>query len=404
MAESSRTSLRYIKETTFGVAPTGEYTPVNFTEENFTLNRTKDRKKKILPTREYSGMNSKTESTEGGFKNPLQITNTDELFEGVLMSSWGGIENNVEGSKLIAGAAGSNLDIIFTQELSSGAGGIIIFGTGHTNITLLLDQWLFVSGTEATGADNNGAYIVTEVINAQEYRVNAPLVTGAYQAADCEISSDVIRNGSTIASYQFERAHLDINKFFQYAGQVLSTMEIMFTPETEVELSFDFMGKNETISDVTISSPAPTSNAGPDVPDFITGDNVKGVFIDYVELAECLIQELKISIDNQTETRKSIAVFGPCGARIKPIDVTGNINLFFNDTTQYQKYPLDTEFQLAIAISDPNGMTYGFTLASTEFTTGAANASDMEDEVIEEHEFAVSTNGVFTVQICKSVA
>lgn len=401
MAEGSRAALGFIEEVTWGVTPSpAQLQLIDFQEESFVLNKTKERKKRVLPTREYAGMTSKTQETEGGFKTTLQAENTDALMQGVMMSVWADIIGGTGGGIITAGLTSGNLDIEFTIETGAGVGGIITFGSSVAAPSILLDQVIFADGTDNSG-ENDGSFIVTEVIDTHNFRVNDPLVSAVYESG-CVISGDVIRNGSTIKSYTFEHAQLDIAKFLQYVGETVKTLDVAFEPEEEIMLEFDFLGKEETTSSTTISSPA--ALAAPNNPDFVCGDNVDGVYIDYIALAECLVQKLDLSVDNQTEGRKSIAVFGPCNARIKPIDVTGAITLYFDDLTHYNKYPLDTEFQLAILISDSDGNKFAITLAKTEFTTGSVNITDMEDEVPEEHEFAVSTNGVFTVQFCKAAA
>lgn len=394
MGEGSRVAIRYKKETVYGVPPTGEYRELGFEEESFILDRQKEKSKRVLQTREYSHYTAKTQMTTGGFKNPLQAYNTDELFEGVLMSSWIDITGGSGGGFITAGASGSNLEISFTAEAGAGVGGLITFGSG-VSITLLKDQVIFVNGT--TDAENDGSYIIKEIAGNQ-ITVNSPLTTAIYEAG-CEVHSDMLRNGATISSYTFERAHLDIDSFFQYVGEVCSTLEIGFESETEVSLSFDFLGKDELDSTESISSPLPT--ASPVNPDFVCGDNVDGVFIDYVLQPECLIQSLSFKVDNQTESKKSIAVFGPCKQRIKPIDVTGSITMSMDDMTNYIKYKNDITLQLCLIIGDSLGNKFSFTSADTEFTSASANVSDAEDEVPEEHDFGCTTNGAFTFQICK---
>lgn len=399
MAEGSRVQLSYIKEVSYGVTPAGQFTALSFQSETFNLNKTKDKKKKVLPTREYAGLTSKTEMTEGGFENPLEALTFDELFEGVLMASWVGILGNGSGvDKISAGLAASNLELTFTTEVGAGVGGTIVFGSAYA-LDIVKDQWLFVVGTPNSG-ENDGAYIVKSIAG-NTVTVNNPLVTATYEAT-CDISGDRLRNGSQLVSYSFERSHLDIGAYFVYSGEVLGSLEVKFESEEDVMLTFDYMGKSESEDTNMTSSPAPAALV--DQPYFVTGDNVEGVFIDYVALSDCAVQDLTFKIDNQVESRKSIAVFGPCAQRIKPIDVSGSITMFFENLTNYSKYPLDTEFQLALAIGDSNNIKYGFTLASVEFTTGKTNVDDAENEVPEEHDFMATTDGSFTVQICKSIA
>lgn len=396
MAESSRVGLSFRKESEWGEEADGQYKYTNFSEESFSLNKTKERSSRILKTREYSGLISKSQDVEGGYNFSLQSGNADEIFESSLMSVWSDIVGGSGGGSITAGASGSNLEITFTIETGTGIGGIITFGSSISAPSILKDQVIFVS--ETPSAVNDGAFIVKEVIDTHNFKVNSALVTATYESLTV-IAGDVIRNGNTISSFTFEREHSDISKFFQYLGSTISTTEITIEPENEIMVNFSFIGKDETTSDTTVSTGTPVDAS--DKPEFVVGDNIDGVYFDYELVANCLVSDFNFTIDNQTEGRKAIAVFGSCAPRIKPIDVNGSITLWFEDFTEYNKYINDTPFQLTVIASDSLGNKYAFTLEQVEYSSGTVNVGSAEDEVPEEHEFMSSTNGIYTVQICK---
>lgn len=394
MAEGSRVAIRLIEELEWGVTPDAQFSDLNWSEESLNIKREKERKKTILQTREKPGLVAKTQSADGDIKTILQAGNVSSLLEGAFGAAWIDVVGGTGGGSITAGASGSNLEITFATESVAGDGGTITFGSGIT-IDILKDQVIFIHN--APDSANNGAFIVKDVVG-QVVQVNSPLADAVYEDT-AVVAGDRLRNGDTLKSYSIERAHLDINVFFLYAGMVVETLEFGFAPEEELNADFTFMGKGGITSTSTSSNPA--ASTAVDNPDFVTGKNVQGVYIDYDALANCKVEEMSIKIDNGAEGRKSVAVFGPCAVRIKPIDVTGSIVLFFEDLSYYNQYINDDYFQLTYIIADSLGNIFAFTLARVEFSDATTNTSDAEDQVPEEYEFSASPNGVFTVQICK---
>lgn len=397
MAEGGFTELSYKKQTGINVPATGQYTKINHKEVTFKLDKGKEVAKDITGTREYSRVKKKSKSTDGGFVSCLEFDNFDEILEGALGGSWSDVAGGTGGGVITAGAAASNLEITFTEEAQAGDGGVISLGTGIT-FDILKDQVIFIKN--APDESNNGAFIVKSVSN-RDITVNSPLTTATYEATTV-IAGDRLRNANVQSFYSFEIAHLDIAKSFQLTDQIVANTEFKFVSEEEIDFNFSFIGRDKIPSNIRISDPIPATKTK--MPDFIVGDNVDGVFFDYETIETCKLEEFSLKIDNQTEAKKGVAIMGMCRARMKPILASGDMTLTLSDLTEFNKFYNDTPFNFTIIQADSLGNKYALTMPDVEYTTESTDMTDLEEEVPEEHEFIATTNGVFTIQICKCAA
>lgn len=397
MAESSRVAISFREQVDISTKSVGQYQYLNFEEETLKKEITKDPSKRILPNRENSGLIPKTQIINGNIAYPLQAQNFDSFFAACLRNSWVDVANGTGGGTIVAGALASNLELTFAEESGAGVGGKITLGSGIT-FNILLGQAIFVSN--AADAENNGVFLV-KAINGNELTVNSPLTNATYQT-NTVIAGDRLRNGSTQKYFTIEREHQDVSKFFDFIGASIASVEITFEAENPVQVNFELLGKEETNASITSSTGTPL--AAPEGPEFIVGDSVEGVFINYEAVNECLVQSFSLKIDNQSESRKAIAVFGPCAIRDKSIVVNGSTALLFTDFTYYSKYIDNSGITLSIITKDSLDNYYVFTLSRLQFATGNVNATDMDEEAPEEHEFSCSTDNGFTIEISKLTA
>lgn len=396
MAENSRIAFSFRKQTAFGVKATGQYNYFNFDSEELAYDRGKERKKTILPTGERAGLISKAESVEGAIETILQFNNTDAFIASLLRSSWSDVIGGTGGGIITAGLQSSNLEFSFIAEEIPGEGGIIELGSNVSH-SILKDQIIFVNTVDE---ENTGSFIVLNVIGNAIY-VNTPLITAMYQTG-ATIKGDIIRNGNLIDYYTFERFYSDINEYITYLSCVVSEGEFTFEPENEVFFNFSLMGQTSEVNSSSSSTGTPIAVVT--TPEFSVGENVEGVYFDNELMSNCLIGNLDFKVNNDTEGRRSIAVFGPCNMRNKAIDVTGNITIWFPDLTEYTKFVQDTKFKIDYIIGDSLNNRYSFTFPQVEYKTAAVNFTDLEEEIPEEHEMVMSSNGIYTIQICKKSA
>lgn len=396
MAENSRIALSYKKQTTFGTRATGQYNYMNFDSEELNFDKAKERKNKILPTGERAGLVSKTKIVNGPISTMLQFSNVDTFLASLLRSSWSDVIGGTGGGTITAGATASNLDFVFNEETGAGVGGIITLGSSVSH-SILKDQIIYINAADEA---NTGSFIVIDV-SGNDIQVNTPLTDATYQTG-ATIKGDILRNANTIEFYTFQREYQDIGEFIAYDDCAVSEGEFTFEPENEVEVNLTLIGSNAETLTETASTGTPI--AATTNPEIMVGEDVTGVYFDNELMADCLIAKLDFKVSNDTQARKSIAVFGPCNLRNKPIDVTGNITIMFPDLTEYDKYIDDDVFKLDYLFADSLGNEYAITFSQTEYKTAAVNFTDIEEEVPEEHELTMSTNGIYTIQICRNAA
>ena len=116
------------------------------------------------------------------------------------------------------------------------------------------------------------------------------LLPGFFMESDWTIN--VLKNGVTRSSFSIERANNDVSQFFLYKGMVPNVLEIGVESGEPVTTKVSFVGKNETLTQVTNSAPA--SSDPPTKPIISAATNIAGISIDDVAVSACLVQKVEI--------------------------------------------------------------------------------------------------------------
>jgi Phage tail tube protein len=98
-AKGSQAGLGYLKEVVWGVTPTGQFTGINFSSEDFTYGIEKKPSNNIRPDRQTTDLIPVDADCEGGFEVDFQAENLDGLFPAFFMvSDWTAdvIQNGVQ--------------------------------------------------------------------------------------------------------------------------------------------------------------------------------------------------------------------------------------------------------------------------------------------------------------------
>jgi hypothetical protein len=306
----------------------------------------------------------------------------------------------------MSGAEGSRAGISYTKETAWGVTPTAQF----TGVNFITDDLTYPieseesenvrpdrqnSGITQVGADcSGGLQTVLQAVNADT------LFPGFFMEADW--TADVIQNGVVRSSYSIERAFYDVNQFFLYTGMVPSVLDIEIEAGSKVMCNMSFVGEKEVLNQLTASSTAPTALVTG--PDFTAGGSVADISVAGVTVPSCLVQKLNIKLDNKVEGKTGVGSLGNCDAKAKSLAVSGEIDLFFNDETYYDRYLAGTAFSISTTLTDSLGNSYLIEIPECKFTDGNAPVSGRDDSVIEAHPFMASVgSGGFTIKMTRTV-
>ncbi len=378
-AVGSQAGIALTKEVVWGVKPEIQFTGTNFVSENMSFGITNEESKNVRPDRQTSELVQVGAECGGGFETEFQAANVDAILPAVLMDTdWH------------APPAGES--VVFTIETAGGVGGLM---TVADSSVFSVGQVVQINGS----VSNDGFHTVKTIVDATNVQLTAPLVTETSVAV--VFAGHYIRNGVTQSSFSIERSNNDISQFFLYRGMVPSTLEMSIESGSPVSANFSFVGKDEVLQQTQHGSTDPISPSTNPIMNAVS--SIGEVAIDGVELASCLLQKVGFTLDNKVEGKTGVGVLGFCFAVAKSIGFTGNISMYFNDETYYEKYLASTAFGLSFTLTDPDNNSYIIQIPQCKFDKVTSNVSGKDDDVMLDGTYVaiVSPTTGYTIQITR---
>jgi tail tube protein len=176
----------------------------------------------------------------------------------------------------------------------------------------------------------------------------------------------VISNGTVRQAFTIEKTFPDTStpEYHILRGCVVETMDLKFEIGKIVSGSFGFMGAKlqqttTQITGATVVAAGTTKplNAVTDLQDFS---------VDTVPYTGC-IQTLGLNVKNNTRAIQCLGTLGATDVKLGTIEVTGDMNLYFNEGSMYQRYVDGVEFAFSFSMVDEDGNKYLVSVPRAKF-------------------------------------
>ncbi len=388
MVDSNRTGIYFGEETSWGDAAPG-LTLLRYTSESFAYNITNVTSTEIRSDRQVTDLIQSDADASGGFNFEFSYSTFSTLMEGALWSDWS------------TALAISHDGIGFSSNTITAGTGV---SDGTENFSLCtIGQWIKVAGS--TNATNNEFYQITAKASFESMTVSPSPETLVSGTDTIAIIGAFLRNGTTEKNYTFVRAHTGLtspaNQYFQFVGQVCNTFNLSVQAGAILTGSFDFMGKNATLSSTSALVTASASAATTSVLNAV--GNIAQVKEAGSDVATCLVQGIDFSVANNVRGLKALANLGACDIGVGKCDVTGTMTAFFKDNSLYDKYLAAEASSLSFKCADAGGNAYIIDFPTIEFETDAINVGGQDQDVMETLGFRAIRNTTYgyTIQICR---
>lgn len=414
MASSDLTVLRFIPESTIGVTPNDSVKAVSVltATANFTNAETV-----TLGVRTYT------------FQSALTNVNGNVQIGGTLADSLQNLKNAINGSGGTPGtdyaaatvshefveAVSATATALSVRALTSGVAGNALastdtcananFGTvtftGGANSTVTeLKQLRFTGESLNYNIENTKTNEITPT------RVETDLVqTAASGGGDInfELSFDsfkeflaalfcsawtpgsgdteVLTNGATRSSFSIQKHFQDMTpqQFHTHAGCVVEGMTLKMEIGKIVEGSFTFMSFGVDVTEAQIAGatflPAPSTTPMNAVV------NVQNFSIDGVPYSGC-ISSLTLNIKNNVRAIQCIGSIKPKDMKLGTLEVTGDMEFYFNEGSNYSKFVKGSEFDFGFDMVDDAGNKYSIDLQRAKFESGEVVAGGKNSDVM----------------------
>lgn len=358
-ASTNRTALSYIEEASFGVDPGTAKQELRYTGESVNFNISNITSDEIRSDRQTSDLVQVSAEAAGDFNFELSADSYDELMEGALASSWGGIAAAVTTASSTAGGD-TTCSIVAPADEFDG---------------VLVGQKVVVDdGT------TSGTYIVASVdAGTDTIVVTDPLDTILTVAGAVTVSGGVLRNGVELHSYTLEKELQDANPVasFKFLGMRVGAMNLDFSIGSILTGSFGFMGLDSEVGAAV--TPVATDPTTTGVMNSV-GD-VGDILIDGTESTACF-NSLTLALANGLRGQDCIGTLGHSGIALGRIDLTGNISIYFQDTTEYTKFINASSFSLSFTVTDNDNKKYIVTLPEVKYETMTIVSGGLDADVM----------------------
>lgn len=395
-ASADRAQLAYVPEVTFGVTPaaTAGYN-LRMTGESLAYNLTKTADKEISDDAQPTSVTTTNAQAAGDIKVHMQYGEYDRLLAATLRSAWTAFGTNGVGSSFVgtftAGTAGSVASTITASVATSGAN---IF------TSLQPGQWFKLNAP--TNA-NDGLFVrvstsVAPTTTVITLDVWTPLVVGT-TIAGCSVATSRCVNGVLQTSFTIEKQLADVGQYFTLRGMYPSKFSTAFTAAQLTEATFSFMGKASTRTSSTALFGSTAASLTYEIHNGVAG--VGNLWEGGAPLTSTSIKSITLDIDSNLRAQEALGTLGLVGVGLGTIMCKGNLEVYFADGTQYDKFIGDVYTSLIFSTKDVSGNGYVVTMPKVMLTAGKVEAGGRNTDLMASFQYealADRTNAVVALR------
>jgi len=181
-------------------------------------------------------------------------------------------------------------------------------------------------------------------------------------------ATTIITNGANTAdTYTFRKRALKDSTYYYwyYRGCKISSMSFNFSTGSILNGSFSIIGLTEEATTTAISGETTVEVQSYSIMNSVS--SIGAIYVDGITLGTCSFSSLDINVDNQINSSKSIGVLGACGTVSFSLNVTGNVEVYFNNLDLYDKFLAAQDFSMTIILTDSDGNNIGINIPYAKF-------------------------------------
>lgn len=368
LADTSEMLLGYIEETNWGTTPsTPELTGIRATGESLKGDIKTVVSNEVRGDRQIPDLAVVGGGAGGGFKCELSFGEYDKFLQHALMADPSVVQTITGTDLALTGATITSAALAFVAAKNK------------------VGQWIKIGGSGTSG--NNGIYkIVTSTTGTLTLQKTdgtaASFTNDSANAALTYSSSVMLRNGVIKKSMTLEKGFSSVGKYFQYAGMRVSQFSLDLGVKNIITGGFDFMGKGVATTGATID------NAGG-----YTASQVNGVMNASQNLPQVLeggsipsgrsYKSLNFQLNNSLREQDAVGSASLVGIGVGRCNVTGNAEMYFNDTDAFAKFIAGTATSLVWIVKDASGNYYIFTFPNVKFSSASIEGGGADQDVMQ---------------------
>jgi hypothetical protein len=201
-----------------------------------------------------------------------------------------------------------------------------------------------------------------------------------------------LRNGTTERSHLIETAFTDLAAVKYFTGMEVSQAQVNAQAQQIVSQVFSFTGKTGATASATLATTITTATNN--VP-MTAAVNVGNIQENDVALATSL-QAISFSVNNNLRYQPAVGSKPAIGIGQGGVDVTGNINAYFEDISLYQDFINHTANGLSMRFTDTAGNAIVVYIPKMYYTAGDPVITGEDSDVFLPLQFAAAVDASVT--------
>lgn len=394
-AVSNRVALRYVEEVTPGTTPaTPTLQNIRFTSESLNFNTDFVTSEEIRADRMVPDTVQVSASAGGDINGELSYSTYDTLFEGAFFSDW----------VVSAVAEGPNSDVTLTKtggtpntwDLTSAA------LADWTSMGAVVGQVVRVTGFATAGTFYARITSITTLVLGI-----APFTDVATEASGAAITVtplEFLRNGVVDHSYTMQKEFSDLTtpEFWNFTGLRIGGVTFELATGSILNLTMPTLALDAVMTETQFAGATITGATTTQVMNAV--DNVATITFDGDPGGtQFFFNALSIEMDNGLRGQEAIGTLGFVGVVPSRLTITGSIELYFENSTLFDKFRAATAFSLDFRVADAAGNEYVVTVPRAKYTSMDITAGGLDQDVFASAEFEViiDTTGTYMVQLSR---
>jgi hypothetical protein len=192
-------------------------------------------------------------------------------------------------------------------------------------------------------------------------------------------AADVLKNGNVRRDFTIEET-LELgatDSFSRFTGAVLNTMNLGLTAREKATLGFDWLAQKETLATAALAG---ATYAAPNTKGIMTAS--RSVAALTVGGSTYKVRSLSLAVGNNLRERPVVGSLYSEEYGVGRLDVTGNLEAYFESNALYQSVLDHDDGVLEFTIGDVTAEKYTILLPKMKFGDGERTAGGNNDDVM----------------------
>jgi hypothetical protein len=159
---------------------------------------------------------------------------------------------------------------------------------------------------------------------------------------------------------------------------IADTMSLSFETGSILTGSFGFMGKGSEIGTTQIAGAVDIDATTTDVMNSVS--NLQNIEFDDTDTTACLVS-MSLETTGNLRAQNCIGSLAAVGVGTGRLEITGDVTLFFENTTEYNKFLNNTSFKISFRVQDVYNNAYVITLPKVKYEGMTMNSGGLDGEV-----------------------